>query len=138
MMPVPVETVLVVDDEPMLRELEVQILRLQGYQVLQAADAAEALRLAGEQPDIHLLITDLCMPKTNGFQLVRRFREVHPRTPVLLVSGSVASWDELSAEAPEKLEFLAKPFASTELLRKVRILVDTAIPILRRKSTDGG
>ena len=55
----PAKTLLVVDDDPMVRDVETQILRLQGYTVLEAEGAAEALRLAGETAAIHLLITDL-------------------------------------------------------------------------------
>ena len=80
---------LVVDDEPLVRDLETQILRLQGYTVLEAENAAEALRLAREAAAIHLLITDLAMPEIDGLELTRRFREVHPKTPVLMVSGSL-------------------------------------------------
>ena len=54
----PAKTLLVVDDDPMVRDVETQILRLQGYTVLEAESAAEALRLAGETAAIHLLITD--------------------------------------------------------------------------------
>ena len=77
------------DDEPLVRELETQILRLQGYKVLQAENAAEALRLAGKAAAIHLLITDLAMPDVDGLELTRQFRAVHPETPVLMVSGSL-------------------------------------------------
>src|SRR5579864_6729282 len=81
----PAETLLVVDDEPMIRDLEAHILRLNGYTVLQAQDAAEALRLAGETEKIHLLITDFSMPEVDGLELSRRFRAVHPKAPVLMV-----------------------------------------------------
>ena len=85
----PPKTLLVVDDDPMLRDVETQILRLQGYTVLAAEGAAEALRLAREAAAIHLLITDFAMPEVDGLELTRRFRAVHPKTPVLMVSGSL-------------------------------------------------
>ena len=85
----PPKTLLVVDDEPLVRDMETQILRLQGYTVLEAENAAEALRLAARPPAIHLLITDFSMPEVDGLELTRRFREVHPKTPVLMVSGSL-------------------------------------------------
>src|ERR1035441_4024722 len=84
----PTKTLLVVDDDPLVRDVETQVLRLQGYTVLEAENAAEALRLAREASAIHLLITDFWMPEVDGLELTRRFRAVHPETPVLMVSGS--------------------------------------------------
>jgi len=81
-------TLLVVDDEPIMREIEVLALAREGYQVLSAAGPAEALRLAAVTSTIDLLLTDYSMPEANGIELVRRFRTVHPKTPVLMVSGS--------------------------------------------------
>src|ERR1039457_5975775 len=75
-------TLLVVDDDPMLRQVETEILRLQGSTVLDAGSAAEALRVATPPRTIHPLITDLPLPKAEGLELPRRFRATHPETPV--------------------------------------------------------
>jgi DNA-binding response OmpR family regulator len=128
----PTKTLLVVDDEPMLRDVETQILRLQGYTVLQAEGAAEALRLAGEAAAIHLLITDYSMPEVDGLELTRRFRAVHPKTPVLMVTGSLPLVQH-RADDLDRFEFLAKPFQFSELLHKVRTLLDAAAPLPIRK-----
>jgi DNA-binding response OmpR family regulator len=128
----PAETLLVVDDDPMMRDMETQILRLQGYTVLPAEGAAEALRLAREAAAIHLLITDFQMPDVDGLELTRRFRAVHPKTPVLMVSGSLPSLRD-GTEDLDRVEFLAKPFAFNELLRKVRALLDAVVPLPIRK-----
>jgi DNA-binding NtrC family response regulator len=127
------KTVLVVDDEPMVRELETQILRVQGYKVLAAEGAAEALRLAGETATIHLLITDLSMAEVDGLELTRRFRALHPKTPVLLVSGSLPLVRARSEPDLERFHFLAKPFQFSELIHKVRVLLDAAAPLPIRK-----
>ena len=87
--PEPAKTLLVVDDEPMVLEAEAQSLCDQGYTVLQAENAAKALRLAREAAAIHLLITDFSMPEVDGLELARRFRAVHPKAPVPVVSGSL-------------------------------------------------
>jgi CheY-like chemotaxis protein len=129
----PPKTVLVVDDDPMVRDVETEVLRVQGYNVLAAEDAAEALRLAGETATIHLLITDIVMPEIDGLELTRRFRQMHPKTPVLMVSGS---WPRLRARSEpdlERFDFLAKPFGFDELLHKVRTLLDAATPLPIRK-----
>lgn len=130
----PPRTVLVVDDDPMVRDLETQILRLQGYTVLEAESAAEALRVAGETATIHLLITDLAMPEVDGLELTRRFRAVHPKTPVLMVSGSLPLLHVRSEPDLERFEFLPKPFEFHELLHKVRTLLDAAASLPIRKS----
>ena len=83
----PARTLLVVDDDAMVRRVETEILRLQGYTVLEAENAAEALRVAASTVTIHLLITDLVMPEVDGLELTRQFRAVHPKTPVLMVSA---------------------------------------------------
>jgi two-component system, cell cycle sensor histidine kinase and response regulator CckA len=124
----PAETLLVVDDDPMMRDMETQILRLEGYTVLPAEGAAEALRLAREAAAIHLLITDFMMPDVDGLELTRRFRAAYPKTPVLMVSGSLPLIDH-KTEDLDRFEMLAKPFASDELLHKVRSLLDAAVPL---------
>jgi CheY-like chemotaxis protein len=129
----PPKTVLVVDDEPMVRDLETQVLRVQGYKVLAAEGAAEALRLAGETATIHLLITDLSMPDIDGLELTRRFRALHPKTPVLMVSGSLPMLGARSEPDLERFHFLAKPFQFSELIHKVRVLLDAAAPLPIRK-----
>ncbi len=128
----PTKTVLVVDDDPMVRDLETQILRLQGYTVLPAEGAAEALRLAREAAAIHLLITDFSMPEVDGLELTRRFRAVHPKTPVLMVTGSLPLIQH-RADDLDRFDFLAKPFQFDELLHKVRTLLDAAAPLPIRK-----
>ena len=129
----PPKTVLVVDDEPMVRELETQVLRVQGYKVLAAECAAEALRLAGETATIHLLITDLMMPEIDGFELTRRFRTLHPKTPVLVVSGSLPLLHAENEPHMDGCAFLTKPFQFSELIHKVRVLLDAAAPLPIRK-----
>jgi two-component system, cell cycle sensor histidine kinase and response regulator CckA len=129
----PRKTVLVVDDDPMVRDVETAVLRVQGYKVLAAECAAEALRLAGETATIHLLITDLAMPEIDGLELTRRFRAVHPKTPVLLVSGSLPLLRARSEPDMDRFAFLAKPFQFSELIHKVRVLLDSAAPLPIRK-----
>ncbi len=116
----------------MVRDFETQILRLQGYTVLEARGAAEALHVAASTGTIHLLVTDFSMPEVDGLELSRRFRAVHPKTPVLMVSGSLPLLRD-GTQTLDRLEFLAKPFAFNELLRKVRTLLDAAVPLPRRK-----
>jgi len=119
------ETLLLVDDEPMVREVAAQILRQQGYTVLEAASAVEALQLARESAPIHLLITDLSMPGVDGLELARQFRTMHPETPMLMVSGSLPLLGART-QGLDQFEFLEKPFAFNELVDKVRTILDAA------------
>ena len=126
---VPSKTVLVVDDEAMVRDLLTEVLRLQGYNVLAAGSAAEALRVAASTATIQLLVTDLMMPEVDGLELTRRFRVMHPNIPVLMVSGSLPLLHAMSEPDLERFDFLAKPFQLNELLQKVRTLLDAPISL---------
>jgi two-component system cell cycle sensor histidine kinase/response regulator CckA len=128
----PARTLLVVDDDPMVRDMESQVLRLEGYTVLEAESAAEALRVAASTATIHLLVTDFWMPEGDGLELTRQFRAVHPKTPVLMVSGSLPLLRDRSDDL-DHVELLPKPFGFAELLQKVRTLLDATAPLPRRK-----
>src|ERR1044071_9841052 len=125
------KTLLIVDDEPAIRELVAQVLCQEGYNVLQAGDAAEALRLA-TAATIHLLLTDFSMPAVNGLDLIRRFRTVFPKAPVLILSGSLACLDARTRDL-ERLAMLEKPFAVDELVGKVRALLTEVAPLPLRR-----
>jgi DNA-binding response OmpR family regulator len=125
-------TVLVVDRDPMVRSFEVRLLSSQGYNVLQADSGAEALRLA-DKATIHLLLTDFFMPDVDGLELTRRFRTVHPETPVLMVSRPLPSTDN-RIENLAHFGFLPKPFAFDELLRTVRTLIQAKATLPIRKA----
>jgi len=129
----PPKTLLVVDDDYELRELEAEILRQEGYNVLQAESAEEALRVAASTAAIHLLVTDFALPEIDGLELTHQFRAVHPSIPVLMVSGSLPSLRDRNEEDLARVELLAKPFAFDELLRRVRVLLDATFPLPRRQ-----
>jgi two-component system cell cycle sensor histidine kinase/response regulator CckA len=119
-----VETILLVEDEPMVLDLGSRVLRSRGYRVLVASDAAEALQVAREHTGkIDLLLTDVVMPGLPGPELAARLETVKPGLRVLYVSGyaddSVA---RLGAE--EGISFLAKPFSGEALAARVREVLD--------------
>ena len=128
------QTVLVVDDDAMVRSFEAELLSSQGYKVLQAESGMEALRLA-DTATIHLLLTDFLMPDVDGLELTRRFRSVHPETPVLMVSGSLPSTDN-RIENLARFGFLPKPFALAELLQKVRTLIQAETPFPEKRGRE--
>src|SRR5258706_15672939 len=110
-------TLLVVDDDACFRELETRALCDQGYKVLQADGAAEALRLAGATPTIHLLLTDFLMPDVNGLELAWQFRNLHPATPVLMVSGTLSQIQGKIGDL-DRFAVLEKSSSFDELLGK--------------------
>ena len=119
------ETILLVEDEAIIRELTVQILEADGYQVLEAMDGTEALGIAGEHTTpIHLLLTDVLMPGMNGRELADKLRLHHPDMRVLFMSG----YDERQIDREEAeggdTGFLPKPFSTEILRRKVRDVLD--------------
>jgi len=122
------QTVLIVDDDSVFRQLEARALCKQGYKVLEADCAAEALRLAGTTANLHLLLTDLNMPGTDGFELTRQFRALHPRAPVLMVSNSLPPIQH-SIETLDRFAMLEKSSSFDVLLEKVRLLLSEVTPL---------
>jgi PAS domain S-box-containing protein len=115
------ETVLVVDDDRGVRELTAKILGQYGYQVITSSSGDEALRRAGEfEGEIHLLITDVVMPKIDGGELAQRLKAERPDVKVLYMSG-YPRLPHLSESAVDVSEvILAKPFTPTDLAREAR------------------
>ncbi len=121
------ETVLVVEDEPAVRQIAERALRRQGYRVLVADEPASALACwdNGNTP-IDLLLTDVVMPGMNGRELADQMRAEQPDLAVLFMSGYAESVMAREGVLPSGLEFLHKPFTSKALLLKVREVLDQA------------
>ncbi len=120
------ETILVVDDEEGIRHLIGKILARQGYQILEAASAAEANAIAGQYEDtIHLTVSDVVLPDIDGPELVEQLRARRPQLRVLYISGYTENLDLYSGTLPPGTGFLAKPFTLHALLDSVRALLDT-------------
>ncbi|MGO9405264.1 MAG: PAS domain S-box protein [Terriglobales bacterium] len=123
------ETLLLVEDNEQVRELTSEVLADSGYQVLLAASPEEALALCrGNHPDIHLLVTDVILPGMNGPQLAEKIKQISPRTRVLYVSGYTSNAIVHYGVLDAGLWFLAKPFSLSELVAKVRQVLDSESP----------
>ena len=115
------ETILLVEDEEMVRELAVESLQGYGYTILQAPNGDKALSICESyKGEIDLLITDLVMPGMNGIELSRKFRDSHPGVPVLFMSGYAEDALEHLGHMADHQSFLQKPITPTSLSRKVR------------------
>ena len=113
-------TILLVEDDRRVRELALRVLRDRGYDVIEAADADQALRVAAEKlPSIDLLLTDIVMPGMSGLALAERLRSIRPGLRVLFISGfSGRAQDELQGRGTS--DILPKPFTPSALARRVR------------------
>lgn len=116
------ETILLAEDEPLVRAMIATALRNRGYNVLEAANGLEALQIAQEQVagEIQLLLSDITMPQMNGIELARQFREIFPNVKIVLMSGYVEDPELQIAILDPRIEFLSKPFSLQELADKVR------------------
>ena len=115
------QVVLVVEDEPAVRSVAGRILHRLGYTVLQAGNGEEALRLAEENAGaIHLLITDVVMPRMSGKELADRLKTGQPTMKVLFVSGYTDNDIHHHGVLDEDVDFLQKPFTEAALACKVR------------------
>jgi len=119
--------ILVVDDEPSVREAVERALRLDGHDVLLAGDGHEALgTLDARAPDA--VVLDVLMPRVDGLELCRRMRERGDRTPVLMLTARDAVSDRVAGLDAGADDYLIKPFALEELLARVRALLRRATP----------
>ncbi len=108
--------VLIVDDEPMVREAAVTMTEALGYEVEGCEDGVSALVcLESEPANFDAVLLDLTMPQMNGFELLRRIRDIHPELPVVLMSGYVESDIRERAGSEPSVRFLQKPFTLDQL-----------------------
>jgi two-component system, OmpR family, response regulator MprA len=114
--------ILVVDDEPAVREVLERILRLEGFDVAMAVDGREAVRTqAATSADAVLL--DVLMPELDGLEVCRRMRDTGDRTPVLMLTARDEIGDRVAGLEAGADDYLPKPFAVEELLARLRALL---------------
>jgi len=115
------ETVLVVEDESGVRDLACQFLRSGGYTVLEAVDGVDALEISTRYSGtIHLLLSDMVMPRMGGAELTQRIRAARPATKVVLMSGYAEYSEANSGKESPQVPTIQKPFSLTSLAEKVR------------------
>jgi CheY-like chemotaxis protein len=120
------ETVLLVEDEEPIRRVALEVLKFLGYQVFEASNGTQALQLAElfTKP-IHLLITDVVMPRMNGKELADKIKALHPESAVLFMSGYTGDIIANHGILEENVGFLSKPFSHQQLAVKVREVLDS-------------
>jgi CheY-like chemotaxis protein len=120
------ETILLVEDDPSLREMSATLLKRLGYTVLTAANGVEALNLKQQRDigHIDLLFTDVVMPHMSGKELSDRIRTIYPRTKILFTSAYTESAIVHQGILNEGVALLQKPFTPSALAHKVREILD--------------
>ena len=122
------ETILLVEDEPAVRAVAARVLRRSGYTVLEASDGERAIAVArAHAAGIHLVLTDVVMPRMSGRELVDRLREQGITPLVLFMSGYTEDAIIRHGEFPAGTSFIEKPFTVQALLDRVRTALDAAI-----------
>lgn len=126
-LPVGTETILLAEDEELVRRVTARALRGLGYTVIEARHGRDAVQLFDEAPDaIDLLFSDIVMPEIGGWELLRQLRGRRPALPAIVASGYER--ESMSAEKSQvsSVRFLQKPFTLEALAREVRAALDTA------------
>jgi CheY-like chemotaxis protein len=114
----PVATVLVVEDEELLRIFAVQLVEDAGFQVLEAANADQAIAILEKRSDISLLLTDIHMPGSmDGLKLAHAVRHRWPPIKIIIVSGQVLLTED---DIPTGSRFFRKPYEPTEVVSELR------------------
>jgi two-component system OmpR family response regulator len=122
-----VPRILVIDDEPKLRESLAEGLRMEDWDVATAGSGSEALRLI-DASHFELLLVDWMLPDCDGLEVVRRVRAFGPDVKMLMISARSAHADQAQAFAHGVTDYLTKPFAFDELLARCRALLEPARP----------
>ena len=124
-LPLGTETVLIAEDDERVRQLTAGVLGQLGYTVLEAGDGEEALELARKYPgEIHLLLTDIVMPKKSGSEIADEIRRTRPDVQVLFSSGYTGDVVAQQGVLDPAIPFLQKPFTPRVLAVRVRELLD--------------
>jgi CheY-like chemotaxis protein len=119
------ETILLVEDNEMVRTLTCEILKRQGYTVVEAQHGADALDIARRyHGPIHLLLTDVVMPEMSGPELVSRLAPHRPQMKIVYMSGYTADAIDHQGMLDGGIEFLPKPIGLDTLVRKLREVLD--------------
>jgi two-component system, cell cycle sensor histidine kinase and response regulator CckA len=119
------ETILVVEDEEMLRDLLKMALEKKGYSVITAADGEEAvLKYSNAEQEIHLVLSDFGLPKVNGDQVYYTLKEIHPSVKMILASGYLEPAQKNEIMSAGVTDFIQKPYLLNEVLQKIRQAID--------------
>jgi len=134
------KTILIAEDERSIREFISINLKLGGYNVLEAADGNEAIRLFDENSDIiDIALLDIMMPEKDGVEVCKYIRKDNPNTGIIFLSAKAQEQDRISGLISGADDYITKPFSPTELLARIDVLlrrVSYGKELLNRKPAD--
>jgi PAS domain S-box-containing protein len=119
-----VETLLIAEDEEIVKLFLRKILEKAGYRVIVANDGEEAVARFKEYNDISLVLSDVVMPKKNGKEILEEIRRIKPQIKVIFISGYTADIIHAKGILEQDVDFISKPFSKNDLLLKVREVLD--------------
>ena len=134
------ETVLIVEDDQLVRGLTAKVLRACGYTIIEAQDGEAAVKVFSENRDlIDLVILDIAMPKKNGKETFEEIRRVRPNAKVVFMSGYFGDSGLFQESGSGMVDFLTKPVPLKSLMRTVRGLLDrqASVSEAERVAIDG-
>ncbi len=121
------ETILLVEDDPLLLQIIKTLLEKQGYRTLIAQNGEEALALFRTTLEpIHLILSDVIMPKKNGIEMSQDISALHPGIPIVFMSGYAADFMERIQNSGEVVHYISKPLKLPLLLKKIREALTSA------------
>jgi CheY-like chemotaxis protein len=119
------ETVLVVEDEPVVRSVILEMLAEQGYRILEAVDGPSGLQILRSAERIDLLVTDVGLPGINGRQVADHARETRPGLKILFITGYAESVAIAEGFLQPGMEMITKPFDLDNLARRIHAMVSS-------------
>lgn len=128
--------ILIVDDEPNIREVCSRYLELEGYKAIAASDGEEAIRLWREE-DPDLIVLDLMMPKLDGWTVCEQIRR-HSDTPIIMLTARMEEMDRLMGLTIGADDYIGKPFSPKELVLRVRAILRRVKSIIPERQRAGG
>ena len=119
------ETILVVEDEEIVRTLVCRMLERAGYKVISAEDGADAVeKFVDNRETVSLVLSDVVMPKKTGREIYEEIKELKPDVRIIFISGYTADIIHNKGIQETDIDFVTKPFSKNALLRKIREVLD--------------
>ncbi|HAV22703.1 MAG TPA: hypothetical protein DCX46_04265 [Bacteroidetes bacterium] len=119
------ETILIIEDEPMLLELLRVLLETSGYTVLSAADGEEALKIyKSRMKEIAVVLSDMGLPKLGGWEVFQKMKEINPKVRSILASGYLDHGLRADMLAAGAKDFIQKPYVPDKILLRIREVID--------------
>ena len=123
-LPPATDPILLVDDEDGIRAVTARALKTKGFEVIECANAEQALAVLNKHTPVQLLLTDMVMPGIDGETLIHKVKKIYPSLPCLLMSGYSDAFEKHTSDTFKDFDFISKPFTLADLLSKVKEILE--------------